>query len=81
MTAAALVTAITKLRPDPSINMEIVRCLVTTTGDWYVSSLGTIGGVVISGEGHLASASVSGQKITITATGGDYVDLIIWGTA
>jgi len=78
---AALVTNITKQAPDVSINMELVRCLVTTTGDWYVTSLGTVKGVVISGEGHLASASISGQKITITATGGDYVDMVIWGTA
>lgn len=60
---------------------QTVTGTVTTDGDYYDSRLGTIDHVIISNRTNVGvtKVAVSGQRITITCTSGDVVDMIIRG--
>ena len=67
---------------NPSIGMEVISATTTTTGDWLFSKFGTIHSVFCTGIGHAAFVTSIGadSKITITCTGGDIVELLVFGT-
>lgn len=82
---AALVTETIIKEITPALCFEFVKAKVTTTGDWYVSKLSKMTHVFISEytrkpTGVLkATWSNTTMKVTITATGNDYVNLLIVG--
>ncbi len=59
----------------------LIRCTVTTDGDYYDSPLGKVKGAIISNETTVgvAKTAISGQRVTITCTSADVVNLHIWG--
>jgi hypothetical protein len=62
------------------LSEEEVDVVMTTTGDWFLSRFGTIYNVQATGQGHDAFVtSISGNKVTITATAADHVHLRIVG--
>ena len=76
----AVLASVTKMDTfHPAV--ELVRGTCTTTGDTYVSRIKKIQGVIISDETTVgvSKATFSGQTVTVTTTGGDVVNLLIWG--
>ena len=65
----------------PMPGVYLVNCTVGTTGDTYASKLGKVKGVIAHDETTQggANATFSGQTVTVTCTGGDVVDLLMWG--
>ncbi len=78
MVAALASTVVTETG---SPGMEVVTGVVTTSGDTYASRLGTIDHVIFSDRttANIMTIVVTGQSIAVTCTGGDTVDMIIFG--
>ena len=72
-------TKVTEITGIPGV--EVVYGTVTTTGDTYVSRFREITSVQISDQTTTggANCTYSGGTVTITATNGDVVDLLIFG--
>jgi hypothetical protein len=81
--AAALVTVIVDKTPTGAVDMEVIKCTTTTTGDWYISQkFSTVIAAFVNDQTTKGGASVTisaNNKVTIACTGGDVVDLLIFG--